>query len=104
MVQDSQIGTLSHGELLQYGQNPYGIQSQGTGKDKQDFYTQIIDEIRHIDSTITVKLGKFEIELNKLASKLNALKNDRTFTEWCKVTNSRLESISNTRDRIERKC
>ncbi|MBW0562273.1 hypothetical protein O181_101988 [Austropuccinia psidii MF-1] len=60
MVQDSQIGTLSHGELVQYGQNPYGIQSQGTGKDKKDFSTQIIDEIRHSDSTINVKLGKAE--------------------------------------------
>ncbi|MBW0541966.1 hypothetical protein O181_081681 [Austropuccinia psidii MF-1] len=39
-----------------------------------------------------------------LTSDINDLKkNDRTFTKWCKVTNARLESISNKCDRIERK-
>ncbi|MBW0525517.1 hypothetical protein O181_065232 [Austropuccinia psidii MF-1] len=31
------------------------------------------------------------------------IKNDRTFTEWCKVKNARLESTSNTCDRLEKK-
>ncbi|MBW0546345.1 hypothetical protein O181_086060 [Austropuccinia psidii MF-1] len=60
--------------------------------------------MKHIKSSIYVKLGKFDKELKKLTSNINYLRNnDRTFTEWCKVTNSRLESISNPCDRIERK-
>ncbi|MBW0591846.1 hypothetical protein O181_131561 [Austropuccinia psidii MF-1] len=47
-VKVSQIGTFSHGQCVQYGQNFYGIHSQGAGKDKQDFSIQIMDEIKHI--------------------------------------------------------
>ncbi|MBW0507050.1 hypothetical protein O181_046765 [Austropuccinia psidii MF-1] len=32
-VQDPQIGGFSSGQCLQYGQNSYGIHSQGAGKD-----------------------------------------------------------------------
>ncbi|MBW0548431.1 hypothetical protein O181_088146 [Austropuccinia psidii MF-1] len=32
-VQDSQIGTFSSGQCLQYGQKPYGIHNQRSGKD-----------------------------------------------------------------------
>ncbi|MBW0462670.1 hypothetical protein O181_002385 [Austropuccinia psidii MF-1] len=66
---------------------------------------QPIDEIRNIDDTIDVKLGKFEREFKKLTSNFNDLKNNyRTFSELCKVKNARLESIFNTCDRIENKC
>ncbi|MBW0501316.1 hypothetical protein O181_041031 [Austropuccinia psidii MF-1] len=44
-VQDPQIGTFSNGKCLQYGQNSYGIHSQGAGKDGKDFYMQIMQEI-----------------------------------------------------------
>ncbi|MBW0518310.1 hypothetical protein O181_058025 [Austropuccinia psidii MF-1] len=51
-VLDSQIGTFSH------GQSPYGAHSQGTGKEEQDIYMEITNEIRHIEAIIDVKLGK----------------------------------------------
>ncbi|MBW0528513.1 hypothetical protein O181_068228 [Austropuccinia psidii MF-1] len=35
-VQDCQIGAFSCGQCLQYGQNPYGIHSQGAGNDEQN--------------------------------------------------------------------
>ncbi|MBW0470442.1 hypothetical protein O181_010157 [Austropuccinia psidii MF-1] len=57
-VQDSQIGTFSHGHCVQYGQSPYGAHSQGTGKEEQDIYMEIINEIRHIEAIIDVELGK----------------------------------------------
>ncbi|MBW0472731.1 hypothetical protein O181_012446 [Austropuccinia psidii MF-1] len=36
-VQDSRIVTFSHRQCIQYGQKAYGVHSQGTGKDEQDF-------------------------------------------------------------------
>ncbi|MBW0462706.1 hypothetical protein O181_002421 [Austropuccinia psidii MF-1] len=54
-------------------------------------------------SSVDSELGTFDKELKKLTSNINDLRNnDRTFTEWCKVTNSRIESISITFDRFER--
>ncbi|MBW0485345.1 hypothetical protein O181_025060 [Austropuccinia psidii MF-1] len=51
-----------------------------------------------------VKFNKFDPEFKKLTSNVNNLRNNNTtFTEGCQVTNARLESISNTCDRIERK-
>ncbi|MBW0525162.1 hypothetical protein O181_064877 [Austropuccinia psidii MF-1] len=53
---------------------------------------------------MNVKFNKIETELKKFKSDINDLKNnDRTLTEWCKVTNSRLVLFSNTCDRIESK-
>ncbi|MBW0474710.1 hypothetical protein O181_014425 [Austropuccinia psidii MF-1] len=103
-VQDLQIGAFNHGQCIKYGQNSYGIHTQGVGKDEHDFSMRIMDEIKRIKSSIDVKLCKFDKELKKLTSYINELRNnDRTFTEWCKVKNGRLESISNTCDRIQRK-
>ncbi|MBW0523827.1 hypothetical protein O181_063542 [Austropuccinia psidii MF-1] len=36
-VQDPQIGGFSSGKCLQYSLNSYGIYSQGSGKDEQNF-------------------------------------------------------------------
>ncbi|MBW0582790.1 hypothetical protein O181_122505 [Austropuccinia psidii MF-1] len=104
-VQDPQIGAFSHGQCLQYGQDSYGIHSQRAGKDEQDFYTQIIDEINFFKSSIDVELGKFEAKLNKIISDMSELKrNDKTYTEWYQLTNVRLDSTTKTCDRIESKC
>ncbi|MBW0508854.1 hypothetical protein O181_048569 [Austropuccinia psidii MF-1] len=51
-VQDSQIGTFSHGKCVQYGQNPYGICSQGAGEDEQDLSTKMAEEARYIQCII----------------------------------------------------
>ncbi|MBW0503944.1 hypothetical protein O181_043659 [Austropuccinia psidii MF-1] len=103
-VQDPQIGAFIYGQCIQYGQNSYSIHSQGEVKDEKDFSTQIMDEIKHIKSSINLQLGKFDNKLNKLTSNINDSKRkDRNFTEWCKVKKARLESISNLFDRIESK-
>ncbi|MBW0521255.1 hypothetical protein O181_060970 [Austropuccinia psidii MF-1] len=66
---------------------------------------QIRDKIIHIESIIDFQLGKFDKKSKELTSNIIYLRNnDRTFTEWCRVADMRLESISNTCDRIERKC
>ncbi|MBW0582677.1 hypothetical protein O181_122392 [Austropuccinia psidii MF-1] len=41
-VQDHQIGAFSHAQYPQYGQDSYGINSQGAGKDEQTLSTEII--------------------------------------------------------------
>ncbi|MBW0574679.1 hypothetical protein O181_114394 [Austropuccinia psidii MF-1] len=46
-VQDPQIRAFSHGQCIQYGQTPYRIQSQGSGKDEQDFIKRTVDQIRY---------------------------------------------------------
>ncbi|MBW0572384.1 hypothetical protein O181_112099 [Austropuccinia psidii MF-1] len=52
-----------------------------------------------------VSFNKIGTELKNSRSNINELKNnDRTLTEWCRVTNARLVSISNTCDRIVKKC
>ncbi|MBW0486404.1 hypothetical protein O181_026119 [Austropuccinia psidii MF-1] len=91
----------SHEKSIQYGQNPYQAHIQGTGKYEKDFYTQIIHPVRYIRSIIDSKVNNFDKEVKELSSKIKDLrKNDQTFTEWCKVKNSRLESISKKCDRI----
>ncbi|MBW0535927.1 hypothetical protein O181_075642 [Austropuccinia psidii MF-1] len=104
-VQDPQVGAFSHGQCLQYGQDSYGIHSQRAGKDEQDFSTQRIDEIQFVKSSIDVELGKFDAKLNKITADKSELKrNYKTYTEWYSLTNFRLDSITNTCDRIKSKC
>ncbi|MBW0537919.1 hypothetical protein O181_077634 [Austropuccinia psidii MF-1] len=73
-VQDPQIGTFSHGQCLQYGQDSYGNHRQGAGKDEQEFSTQIIDEIHFVKSSIDVELDKFAGKLNKITSDISEFK------------------------------
>ncbi|MBW0581454.1 hypothetical protein O181_121169 [Austropuccinia psidii MF-1] len=104
-VQDPQIGAFSRGQNLQYGQDSYGTHSQRAGKDEQVLLTQIIQEIQFVKSSIDVELGKFDEKLNKITSDINELKeNDKSYTEWYKLTNVKLDSITSTFDRIESKC
>ncbi|MBW0535635.1 hypothetical protein O181_075350 [Austropuccinia psidii MF-1] len=103
-VQDLQIGAFSHGKWLQYGQDSYGIHSQRAGKNEQDLSTQIMQEIQFVKSSIDVELGKFDAKLNKTTSDISELKrNDKNYTEWYKLTNDKLDSITSTCDRIESK-
>ncbi|MBW0573408.1 hypothetical protein O181_113123 [Austropuccinia psidii MF-1] len=103
-VQDPQIEAFSCGRCLQYGQDSHGIHSQRAGKDEQDFSTQIIDEIQFIKTGIDVELGKFDAKLNKIKSDITELKrNEKNYTEWYKLTNVRLDSITNTCERIKSK-
>ncbi|MBW0537553.1 hypothetical protein O181_077268 [Austropuccinia psidii MF-1] len=104
-VQDPQIGAFSHGQCLQYGQESYGIHSQSAGTYEQDFSMQIIDEIQFVESSIDAELGKFDAKLNKITSDISELKrNYKKYTEWYKLTDFRLDSITNTCERIESKC
>ncbi|MBW0538188.1 hypothetical protein O181_077903 [Austropuccinia psidii MF-1] len=65
---------------------------------------QVIDEINFFKSSIDSELGKFDAKLNKITSDISELKrNDKTYTEWYKLTDVRLNSITNTCDRIESK-
>ncbi|MBW0473415.1 hypothetical protein O181_013130 [Austropuccinia psidii MF-1] len=41
-VQDPQIVTFSSGKCFQYGQNSYGIYSQGSGKDEEDYLLNLV--------------------------------------------------------------
>ncbi|MBW0564533.1 hypothetical protein O181_104248 [Austropuccinia psidii MF-1] len=102
-VEDPQIGTFSSGQCLQYGQNSYGIHSQGAGKDEQDFSTQIIQEIQFVKTSINVEIGKIDSKLTKIQLVINDLKkNDRHYSEWYKSIIAKLDSITNTCDRIGR--
>ncbi|MBW0471786.1 hypothetical protein O181_011501 [Austropuccinia psidii MF-1] len=104
-VQDPQFGACSPGQHLQYGQNSYGIYSQREGSNEQDLSMQIIDEIQFFKSSIDVELGKFDAKLNKITSDISELKrNDKKYTEWYKLTNFKLDSITSTCDRLENKC
>ncbi|MBW0568656.1 hypothetical protein O181_108371 [Austropuccinia psidii MF-1] len=104
-VQDSQIGAFSRGQCLQYGQDSYGIHGQRAGKDQHDFSTQRIYEIHFVKSSIDVELGKFDAKLNKVILDMGELKrNDKRYTEWYQLRNVRLDSTTNTCDRIESKC
>ncbi|MBW0512117.1 hypothetical protein O181_051832 [Austropuccinia psidii MF-1] len=97
--------SLSCGQCLQYGQASYGIHSQRSGKDEQDFSRQVIDEIKFVKSSIDVELGKFDAKLKKITSAISELKiNDKMYTEWYELTNVRLDSITNTCDRIQIQC
>ncbi|MBW0547171.1 hypothetical protein O181_086886 [Austropuccinia psidii MF-1] len=59
-VQNPQIGAFSSGQCLQYGQDSYGIHSQGSGKDEQDFSMEIIQEIQFFNPSINVELSKID--------------------------------------------
>ncbi|MBW0588439.1 hypothetical protein O181_128154 [Austropuccinia psidii MF-1] len=104
-VQDPQIGAFRRGQCLQYGWNSYGIHSQRVGKDEQDFSMKIIDKIHFVNSSIDVELGKFDAKVNKKILDMSEVKrNDKKYTEWCHLTNVKLDSSTNTCDRIESKC
>ncbi|MBW0502110.1 hypothetical protein O181_041825 [Austropuccinia psidii MF-1] len=104
-VLDPQIGAFSHGQCLQYGQDSYGIHIQRAGKDEQESSTQILQEIQFFKSSINVELGKFDAKLNRITSDISELKrNDKNYTEWYKLTNVKLDSITSTYEIIESKC
>ncbi|MBW0463339.1 hypothetical protein O181_003054 [Austropuccinia psidii MF-1] len=104
-LQDPQIGAFSREQRLQYGQNSYGIHSQREVKDEQEFSIQMIYEIQFVKYSIDVELGNFDANLNKKTLDVSEVKrNDKNYTEWYKLTNARLDSITNTSDRIESVC
>ncbi|MBW0492325.1 hypothetical protein O181_032040 [Austropuccinia psidii MF-1] len=104
-VQNSHMREFSHGQCVQNGQDLYGVDNQRKTKDEQDLSIKKMDEIRYIQSIFLVKFNNFDKELNKLTSNINELiYNDRNITEWFKVTNARIESMSNKSDIIESKC
>ncbi|MBW0554651.1 hypothetical protein O181_094366 [Austropuccinia psidii MF-1] len=101
-VQDYKIGAFIHGQCVQYGQNSYGSHILEKKEDEQELSTQIMDEMRYIQPIIDVKLNNFDKQLMKLTSNVNDLRNDeRIITEWQRVTNARLESVSNKCERVE---
>ncbi|MBW0548406.1 hypothetical protein O181_088121 [Austropuccinia psidii MF-1] len=103
-VQDPQIGAFSRGQCIQHGQDSDGIHSQGAQKDQQNLSTQMIQQIQFVQSTINVKLGKFDAKINKIKSYISEIKrNDKRYTEWYQLTNVRLYSTINTCNRIESK-
>ncbi|MBW0512611.1 hypothetical protein O181_052326 [Austropuccinia psidii MF-1] len=88
-------------QFLKYVQDSYGIHSQRAGKDEQDLSMQRIQEIQSVKSSIDVELGKFDAKLNKITSYLSELKiNEKNYTEWYKLRNFRLDSITSKCDRI----
>ncbi|MBW0514811.1 hypothetical protein O181_054526 [Austropuccinia psidii MF-1] len=103
-VQDPQIEAFSRGQCLQYGQDSYRTHSQKAGKDEQEFSTQIMYEIQFVKSSIYVELGQFDAKLNKITSDISELKrNHKKYTEWYKLTDVKIDSITSTCDRIESK-
>ncbi|MBW0481635.1 hypothetical protein O181_021350 [Austropuccinia psidii MF-1] len=103
-VQDPQIGAFSHGQCIQHGQDLDEIHSQGAGEDEQSFSTQIIHKIKFVQSNIDVRLGKFDVKINKITSDISELKrNDKKYIEWYQLTNVRLNSIINTCEGIKSK-
>ncbi|MBW0539439.1 hypothetical protein O181_079154 [Austropuccinia psidii MF-1] len=65
---------------------------------------QIIDEIKFVKSSIDVELGKLDAKLNEITSDISELKrSDKNYTEWYNLTNVRVDTITNTCDRIESK-
>ncbi|MBW0579723.1 hypothetical protein O181_119438 [Austropuccinia psidii MF-1] len=102
--QGSQIGAFSHGQCLQYGQDSYGIHSQGAGKDEQNLSMEIIQEINFFRISINVEIGKIEAKLPKMTLEINDLKkNDKHSAEMHKYVIAKLELLTNTCDRIESK-
>ncbi|MBW0486524.1 hypothetical protein O181_026239 [Austropuccinia psidii MF-1] len=101
-VQDPPIGTFSSEKCLQCSQNSYGCHSQEEGKYEQDSSMQIIQEIQFFKTIINVELGKIDTKLTKITFDVNDLKNnDRNSSEWNKSTITKLDTITNTCDRIE---
>ncbi|MBW0592940.1 hypothetical protein O181_132655 [Austropuccinia psidii MF-1] len=100
-VQDPQIGAFTCGQCVQHGQNSNGIRNQGAGKDEQDLSTQI----NHVKNSINVEISKLDAKLTKIALDISDLKrNDRKYTDWYRLTNSRFVSIINACSRIESTC
>ncbi|MBW0591710.1 hypothetical protein O181_131425 [Austropuccinia psidii MF-1] len=63
-----------------------------------------MDEIHFVKSSIDLELGKFDAKLNEIILDMCELKiNDTKYTEWYRLTNVRLDSITNRCDRIESK-
>ncbi|MBW0555933.1 hypothetical protein O181_095648 [Austropuccinia psidii MF-1] len=101
-VKDSQIGAFSHGECVQYGQDSHGIYTQGAGKDEENIYTQITDEIHFFQSNIDVKISKLDAKLIQITLDINDLKkNDKQSAEMHKSVITTLELLTNTCDGIE---
>ncbi|MBW0567180.1 hypothetical protein O181_106895 [Austropuccinia psidii MF-1] len=104
-VQDLEIRAFSRGQCIQHGQDFDGIHSQRAGKDEQKFSKEIIYQIHFVQSNIDVALGKFDSKINKLTSEISELKrNDKRHTEWYQLANFRIDSITNTCNRIESTC
>ncbi|MBW0587823.1 hypothetical protein O181_127538 [Austropuccinia psidii MF-1] len=103
-VQDHQIGAFSRGRCLQYGQDSYGIPSQGAGKDEQNISMEIIQEIHFVKTSIDVEIGKIDKTLTKITLGINDLKkNDKNSVEMHKSIIAKLELLTNTCDQIESK-
>ncbi|MBW0514185.1 hypothetical protein O181_053900 [Austropuccinia psidii MF-1] len=103
-VQDPQIGAFSCGQCFQYGQDSYGIHSQGAGKDEQNLSTEIIQEIHFVQTSINVAIGKIDAKLTKIALDINDLKkNDKHSAEMHKSVIEKLQLLTNKCDRIESK-
>ncbi|MBW0581570.1 hypothetical protein O181_121285 [Austropuccinia psidii MF-1] len=67
------------------------------------FSTQIIDEIHFFKSSMDVELGEFNAKLNKTILDISELKINDKYTKWYHLRNVKLDSITNTCDRIESK-
>ncbi|MBW0539192.1 hypothetical protein O181_078907 [Austropuccinia psidii MF-1] len=103
-VLDPQIGPFSSGQCLQYGQDSYGIHSQGAGKNEQNLSKEIIQEIHFVKTSINVEIGKIDAKLTKITLDINDLKkNDKSSAEMHKSVIAKLELLTNTCDRIESK-
>ncbi|MBW0513458.1 hypothetical protein O181_053173 [Austropuccinia psidii MF-1] len=103
-AQDPQIGAFSHGHCLQYGQDSYGIHSQGEGKDEQNLSMEIIQEIHFVKTGINVEIGKIYAKLAKITLDINDLKNNvKHSSEIYKSLIAKLELLTNKCDRIESK-
>ncbi|MBW0541342.1 hypothetical protein O181_081057, partial [Austropuccinia psidii MF-1] len=63
------------------------------------------NDICFVNSSFDVELGKFDAKLNKIILDISELKrNDKEYADWYQLTNVRLDSITNTCERIESKC
>ncbi|MBW0474146.1 hypothetical protein O181_013861 [Austropuccinia psidii MF-1] len=103
-VQDPQIGAISHGKCLQYGQESYGIHSQQAERDEQNLSTEIIQQIHLVKTIITVEIGKIDAKLTKITLDINDLKkNENNSAEMHKSVIAKLKLLTNTCDRIESK-
>ncbi|MBW0555069.1 hypothetical protein O181_094784 [Austropuccinia psidii MF-1] len=104
-VQGPQIGAFSCGQCIQHAQDFDGIHSQRAGKDGQNFFKEVIDQIHFVQYNIVVALGKFNAKMNKRISDISELKrNYKRYTEWYQLANARIDSIVNKCNRIESTC
>ncbi|MBW0530094.1 hypothetical protein O181_069809 [Austropuccinia psidii MF-1] len=103
-VQDPQIAAFRCGQCLQYGQDSYGIFSQGAGKDEQYFSMEMIQEIHFVKTCINVEIRKIDANLTKMTSDINDLKkNDGNSAEMHNSIIAKLQLLTNTCDKIESK-